>query len=192
MSLCIACISNNRVIMAADTQSSYGDMKLIINDEGTSKLYITGNMLMSSAGNVTAIQIAESIIKGYSNKRLDKKLIINQIIPAINRALRNEGIFKKNSSRVEFPKILLAQGKRLYSFNNQMCIRILKVNSIGSGSIYIDTYTDEMKNSKNPLKIMNEAILYAQSKTRSVDGGMVHYADTRGLRIEVINNDCSI
>lgn len=188
----MAVVLNNRVIMASDTQSSYGDIKVAIRDDGTAKLYCVGKMLMATAGNVTAIQIAESVIKGYSNKRLDKKLIINRIIPEITIRLKNEAIIKDGSDRVEFPNILLAEGKKLYNIGRNYCLRILKSTTIGSGGDFVDAYNHELRMSKDPLKLMNEAILYCAKHSRSVDGTVVHYADTKNLRLEVINNDCSI
>lgn len=140
MSVVIAIKKNDRIYMAADTQTSCGDRKVTYHSEGSRKIHRFENgILLGHTGSVHNWQILCSHPEYFTvpeGGELTKKYIVQNVIPKIFKCYRdNDMCLKEEGKPAKLgDSYLLAYKDKLFQIDGVFDVEVLNhYAEIGSG-----------------------------------------------------------
>ena len=193
MSLVCAVPKRGVVYFAADMQSSCAGYGYKIDSDRMYKLQVIGNKVVGYVGSVTTIELGLSILNELKDRKLTKNLLLKEYLPRFLKRARELELIKDNSAKDfknSFPNMLIAEGGTLYEVSNNLIIRLVTPEAIGSGGTYIlNSLLEDMRPSDVNDRL-TEAIIKYGSNNIYVNSS-VQLIDTKSLKMEV-RDDSSI
>lgn len=189
MSLIIAVKHDDRVVMMADSYSSGGSYRTILNPESNAKIVIMNDdVLVGGAGRAFSIDTVTSHPEWFDTKGapLDAKFLITSVVPKMYEELSKNRLLKEEKEGAPAPSVearfIVAQNDRIFKISRDFSVREMDtVAFIGCTSEFAFTWLEDDISEDNMLRVLR-----LSAKHNSGVGAPFVRVDTVNKKIEVV------
>jgi len=176
----IACKEKDRVLVAFDTQRTYGELKYrgAIGGSGGNVQHFRRGITIGFAGATVvkeALTFHEEWFDALGDEKLTKRFLVTEIMPALFLQLSARGQLDEDSLRCGRAKMdgtfLIAQGNELFYLDSDFSVlRVKEYAVIGRGSVIALGYLDGLEASANKGSTMLQALRDAGKRLNTLSG----------------------
>lgn len=194
MSVIVAMKHNNRIYMASDSQTSWGDHKINLLERSNRKIQILNNgILLAHTGTVKNIKVILSHSDFFDlplDGTLTKKYIVQNIIPKLYQCYKENNLLSNDSEifAKQLPdSYLIAYKDKLFLIDGEFDVTTLEhYAAIGSGSDATLAGLEKIDPEKSISMQLIDILKVSASRRHSVSGPY-YIIDTEEQAFKVID-----